>query len=134
MRIFLLDREIIKPRHNTYVWNREKPNKELAEEYVLYYIEVKKNEKLIPKMTATTSPNKIYEDYVALQKELGKLKLENREMFKDLKEHYQGRIRAEKAYTDLSKKIKNVFNEPEFDIHGFKIYKRNVEDDFIKFI
>ena len=133
LRVFLLDKEIIKPRHNTYVWNREKPNEELANEYVLYYIEVKKNEKLIPKVTATTSPNKIYEDYVALQKELGKLKLENREMFKDLKEHYQGRIRAEKAYKDLSNKIKNVFYEPEVDIHGFRVYKRKVEDDFIKF-
>jgi hypothetical protein len=134
LRVFLLDKQIIKSRHNSYVWNREKPNEELAKEYVLYYNEVKKNEKLIPKVTINTSPNKIYEDYVALQKELGKLKLENREMFKDLKEHYQGRIRAEKAYMDLSNKIKNVFYEPEKDTDVIKFSRRRVEDGFIKFL
>lgn len=132
LRVFLLDKEIIKPRHNSYVWIGQEPNEELAKEYVVHYNEVKKIEKSSPKVTINTSPNKIYEDYVALQKELGKLKLENREMFKDLKEHYQGRIRAEKAYTDLSKKIKSVFYEPEKDSEVYKVYKRSVEDYFIK--
>jgi hypothetical protein len=133
LRVFLVNKEIIKSRHTTYVWIGQEPNKELAKEYVLYYNEVKKNEDLIPKVTINTSPNKLYEDYVTLQKELGKLKLENREMFKDLKEHYQGRIRAEKAYTELSKKIKSVFYEPEKDSEVFRVYRRAVEDDFIKF-
>lgn len=132
LRVFLLNKEIIKTRHNTYFWIGQEPNEDLAKEYVLYYKEVKKNENSIPKVTITTSANKIYEDYVALQKELGKLKLENREMFKDLKEHYQGRIRAEKAYTDLSKKIKSLFYEPEKDSEIYKVYKKAMEDYFIK--
>ena len=134
LRVFLLDKEIIKSLHNSYFWIGQEPNEELAKEYVLHYNEVKKIEKLTPKATINTSPNKIYEDYVALQKELGKLKLENREMFKDLKEHYQGRVRAEKAYTDLSKKIKSVFYEPEKDSEVFKVYKRAIEDGFIKLL
>jgi hypothetical protein len=134
LRVFLVNKEIIKPLHNSYAWRGEEPNEELAKEYVLYYNQVKKNEKSAPKVTTNTSPNKIYEDYVALQKELEKLKLENREMFKDLKEHYQGRVRAEKAYTELSKKIKSVFYEPEKDSEVFRVYRRAVEDDFIKFV
>lgn len=132
LRVFLVNKEIIKPRHTTYIWIGQEPNEELAKEYVLYYKEVKKNENLTPKVTIKTSPNKIYEDYVAIKKELERLKVENREMFKDLKEHYQGRIRAEKAYTELSKKIKSVFYESDEDRENLKLFKRKVEDDFIR--
>ena len=128
LRVFLVNKEIIKPRHTTYIWIGQKPNEELAKEYILYYKEVKKNENLIPKVTINTSPNKIYEDYVALKKELEKLKIENREMFKDLKEHYQGRIKAEKAYNELSKKIKSVLYDPEKDSILYEIFKKSIEE------
>ena len=86
------------------------------------------------KITKETSPNIIYEDNLALKKEIQKLKLENRDMFKDLKEHYQGRVIAEKAYTDLSTEIRGTFYKPEKDSEVFKVYKRTIEDGFIKFL
>jgi hypothetical protein len=128
LRVFLVNKEIIKSRHTTYVWIGQEPSEELAKEYVLYYNEVKKNEDSIPKVTVNTSPNKIYDDYVALQKELAKLKLENREMFKDLKEHYQGRIKAEKAYEELSKKIRSVLYSPEKDSVLYSFFTKSVEE------
>jgi hypothetical protein len=55
-------------------------------------------------------------------------------MFKDLKEHYHGRVIAEKAYTDLSTEIRGTFYKPQKDSEVFKVYKRAIEDGFIKFL
>jgi hypothetical protein len=126
LRVFLINKEIIKPRHNTYVWIGQEPNEELAKEYFLYYKEVKKNEKSIPKVTKNTSPNKIYEDYVNLKKEIEKLKVENRELFKDLKENYQARIKVEKKHKDLLDKVKSIFYDPEKDSALFETFKNAV--------
>ena len=131
-RIFLLQKGIIRNRHTTYVWVGETPNEELVVEFIQFLKEIKINKPI--KVTEQTSPNKIYEDNLALQKEIQKLKLENREMFKDLKEHYQGRVIAEKAYTDLSTEIRCTFYKPQKDSEVFKVYKRAIEDGFIKFL
>ena len=132
LRIFLLEKDIIRSRHTTYVWVREAPNEELVAEYVKFIKKIPTVKEV--KITKETSPNIIYEDNLALQKEIQKLKLENRDMFKDLKEHYHGRVIAEKAYTDLSTKIKDTFYRPEKDSEVFKVYKRAIEDGFIKFL
>jgi hypothetical protein len=130
LRIFLLEKDIIRSRHTTYVWVREDPNDELVAEYVKFIKKIPNVKQF--KITKETSPNIIYENNLALQKEIQKLKLENRDMFKDLKEHYQGRVIAEKAYTELSKKIKDTFYRPEKDSEIYKVYRRAVEDGFIK--
>jgi hypothetical protein len=49
-------------------------------------------------------------------------------MFKDLKEHYQGRIKAEKAYNELSEKIKSVLYDPEKDSILYEIFKKSIEE------
>jgi len=132
LRIFLLEKDIIRSRHTTYVWVRQEPNEELVAEYVLFLKKIQTPKKV--KITKATSPNIIYEDNLALQKEIQKLKLENRDMFKDLKEHYHGRVIAEKAYTDLSTKIKDTFYRPEKESEVYKVYRRAIEDGFIKFL
>lgn len=132
LRIFLLEKDIIRSRHTTYVWVRQEPNEELVAEYVQFLKKIQTTKEV--KITKATSPNIIYEDNLALQKEIQKLKLENRDMFKDLKEHYQGRVIAEKAYTDLSTKIKDTFYRPEKESEVYKVYRRAIEDGFIKFL
>ena len=44
------------------------------------------------------------------------------------KEHYQGRIKAEKAYNELSEKIKSVLYDPEKDSILYEIFKKSIEE------
>ena len=41
LRVFLVNKEIIKPRHTTYIWIGQKPNEELAKEYNFTEHEIK---------------------------------------------------------------------------------------------
>jgi hypothetical protein len=124
LRIFLLEKDIIRSRHTTYVWVREAPNEELVTEFLAYLqqLKIKKPNKI----TEETSLNEIYADYLILQKELQKIKAENREMFKDLKLNYQAKVKAEQKYKDLFSRVNSVLYDPEKDSPLFESFKSAV--------
>ena len=115
MRVFLIDKKIIKSRHNTYVWIGEEPSQDLALEFFEHYKSLKKTDKKTIKKSKHKDSATMYEDLVALQKKVQKLKEENREMFKELKENYLEKVRLQKAYDELSQRIKSVLYNPEED-------------------
>jgi hypothetical protein len=128
MRVFLLDKNIIKHRHNTYIWVGELPNEELAIEFVKYFKAMKKIGKKTPNVTTSTGNTTMYEDLVALQKQVQKLKEENREMYKELKENYSQKVKAQKAYDELSEKIRSVLYNPEKDSVLYNFFKKSIEE------
>lgn len=130
MRVFLIEKNFIKNRHNTYVWIGEEPNEELALEFIKYYKALKKKDKTTtPKETKSNgNTTTMYEDLVALQKKVQKLKEENREMFKELKENYSQKVKVQKAYDELSEKIRSVLYSPEKDSVLYNFFKKSVEE------
>jgi len=128
MRVFLIDKNLIKNRHNTYVWIGEEPNEELAIDFIKYHKSLKKTDKTTPKEATITSDNTMYEEIVALQKKVQKLKEENREMFKELKENYCEKVKAQKSYDELSQKIKSVIYNPEKDSVLYNLFKKSIEE------
>jgi hypothetical protein len=124
MRVFLIDKKLIKNRHHTYVWIGEEPNEELALEFIKYHKALKKTDKTTPKETTSKVNTTMYDDLVALQKKVQKLKEENREMFKELKENFSEKIKAQKAYDELYQKIKSVIYNPEKDSVLYDLFKK----------
>ena len=131
IRVFLLKKNFIKKRHHTYVWIGEKPNEELTLEFIKFYIDSKKDkktDKTTPKEPSSKDSSAMYEDLVALQKQVQKLKEENREMFKELKENYSEKVKAQKAYDELSQKIQSVIYNPEKDSVLYNLFKKSIEE------
>ena len=126
MRVFLIDKNLIKNRHNTYVWIGEEPNEELALEFIKYHKAFNKKDKTTPKEATSKGDNTMYEDLVALQKKVQKLKEENREMFKELKENYCENVKAQKAYDELSQKIRSVIYNPEKDSVLYNLFIKSI--------
>lgn len=130
LRVFLLEKGIIRTRHTTYVWGGEAPTEELVTEFVAYLkqLKIKKPKKI----GEETSLNQIYADYLLLQKELQKIKAENKEMFKDLKLNYQAKVKAEQKYKDLFCRVNSVLYDPETDSPLFESFKSAVLNYYTK--
>jgi hypothetical protein len=131
IRVFLLKKNFIKKRHHTYVWIGEKPNEELTLEFIKYYIASKKDkktDKTTPKEPSSKDSTTMYEDLVALQKQVQKLKEENREIYKELKENYSEKVKVQKAYQELYLKIKTVIYNTEKENVLYNFYKKSIEE------
>jgi hypothetical protein len=124
LRAFLLQKGIIKTRYTTFFWVGQIPTEELVTEFLAYLKDVKI--KKPNKITQETSLNEIYADYLILQKELQKIKAENREMFKDLKLNYQAKVKAEQKYKDLFSRVNSVLYDPVKDSPLFESFKSAV--------
>lgn len=111
MRNFLLEKEIIKKQHNSYIWVGKEPDIKLADAFIKNYKSVRKCDKKISvrkKTTPSNDTNKLYEDYLALIKQVQELKIQNREMYKELKKVFEEKVKLEKKYQDLKDQLKNL--------------------------
>jgi hypothetical protein len=115
IRKFLLEKEIIKKQHNSYIWVGKEPDIKLADGFIKFYKSINNYEKKIvvsKKTVPENDANKLYEDYLSLNKQVQELKIQNREMYKELKKVFQEKMEFEKKYQDLKDKLKNLIYEP----------------------
>jgi len=109
MRKFLLEKGFIQKQHTSYIWIGKEPDIKLADEFIKYYKLINKYEKkIVVKKVPESNPNKLYEDYVSLSKQVQELKIQNREMYKELKSVFEQKTKIEKNYQDLQQRLKNL--------------------------
>lgn len=98
MRKFLLEKGIIKKQHVYYIWVGKEPDIKLADEFIKYYKSSNNYEKkvVVKKNTTESDSNKLYEDYISLGKQVQELKIQNREMYKELKSVFEEKLQHEK--------------------------------------
>jgi hypothetical protein len=119
MRKFLLEKEIIKKQHIHYIWVGKEPDIKLADEFIKYYKSSNNYEKkvVVKKNIPESNPNKLYEDYISLSKQVQELKIQNREMYKELKSVFEEKLKHEKKYKELKNILaKTVFEQTDFFI------------------
>lgn len=109
LRKFLLEKEIIKTQHTSYIWVGKDPDIKLANEFIKFYKSSKKYEKkIVVKKEPEKDSNKLYEDYVSLNKQVQELKIQNREMYKELKSVFEEKTKIENKYQEICKKLLNI--------------------------
>lgn len=115
MRKFLLEKEIIEKQHTSYIWVGKEPDIKLANEFIKFYKLTTNHEnkmKLKTKQTKKESnSNKLYEDYLSLKKKVEELKIQNREMYKELKSVFLQKIEYEKKYKELKQNLNIIINQ-----------------------
>jgi len=113
IRKFLLEKGIIKNQHTSYIWVGKEPDIKLAEEFIKFYKSNNKYEKkiVVKKKSPEDDSNKLYEDFIALTKQVQELKSQNREMYKELKSVFKEKIQYEKKYQDLKDNLRNIIYE-----------------------
>lgn len=109
LRKFLIEKGFITKQHTSYIWIGKEPDIKLADEFIKYYKLINKYEKkVVVKKVPENNSNKLYEDYVYLTKQVQELKVQNREMYKELKSVFQEKTKIEKKYEDLQQRLKNI--------------------------
>jgi len=107
MRRFLLEKQIIKKQHIYYIWVGKEPDIKLADEFIKYYKSRNKYDKkiVVKQHTSESDSNQLYEDYISLSKQVQELKIQNREMYKELKSVFEEKVKNEKKYQELKEKL-----------------------------
>lgn len=115
MRKFLLEKEIITKQHTSYIWVGKEPDIKLANEFIKFYKSTTNHEKKIKLKTKQknkeSNSNKLYEDYLSLKKKVEELKIQNREMYKELKSVFSQKIEYEKKYKELKQNLNTIINQ-----------------------
>ena len=105
----MFEKGFIQKQHTSYIWVGKEPDIKLADEFIKYYKLINKYEKkIVVKKVPESNSNKLYEDYVSLTKQVQELKIQNREMYKELKSVFEEKTKIEKKYQDLQERLKNI--------------------------